>query len=146
MKISEQTSRSGEIAYEFTDDIFNAKLPHSRGNQYYQDIEPQETDNYVKPSELDAKLIQAWNEKVPNACQRDYIYYNMSKANPSKGLLDINIREKLLKFKIDPTYLDNLSMSTSDTDNDPKFNSGFRKEKAAMTTEEIYQHMWTDIS
>lgn len=141
MKISGQKSRSGELNYEFIDDIFKAESIQSRGAHYDENVEPDEAECYLKPSELNPKLIQAWNEKVPNACQRDYVYYNMNKSNPSRGILDIYIREKLLKFKIDPSYLDRLS---NDGDGDPKFKSGFSKKKAPMGVEEIYDNLWTD--
>lgn len=141
MKVAGQKSRSGEVNYEFVDDVFKAESLQSRGNHYDQNVEPDETENYLKPSELDPKLIQAWNEKVPNACQRDYIYYNMNKANASRGVLDIYIREKLLKFKIEPSYLDRLS-----TDGEPKFNTDFTKKKASMSVQEIYDNLWTDGS
>ncbi len=143
MKVSGQKSRSGELNYEFVDDVFKAESPQSRGTHYDENVEPNEAECYLKPSELNPKLIQAWNEKVPNACQRDYIYYNMSKANPSRGILDIYIREKLLKFKIEPSYLDRLS---SDSDGDPKFKTDFRKEKAPMSVQELYDNLWTDGS
>jgi len=65
------------------------------------DLEATEDLNKYVSKDVVATAINAWREfkNVPNACQRDYIYYGINKTN-TPGTLNRNIREKLYRFRI----------------------------------------------
>ena len=60
-----------------------------------------------------ATAINAWREfkNVPNACQRDYIYYGINKTN-TPGSLNRNIREKLSDLELVLLHLEESQMPT----------------------------------
>lgn len=62
-----------------------------------------------------ATAINAWREfrNVPNACQRDYIYYGINKTN-TPGSLNRNIREKLYRFRISATAFGRIADADGD--------------------------------
>ena len=61
----------------------------------------EDLEAYVNGSEIMSSVKDAWNEfkNVPNAYQRDYIYYGITKEN-KPGTLNRYIREKLYRFRI----------------------------------------------
>ena len=143
LRVANKATRAGCATYEFIDEIYNGKLnPQTRHSSFDQNVE--ETDNsefYVKASELHPSIIKAWEEfkNVPKAYARDYIYYNINKTN-QPGELNGNFRESLYKFRIFPSWLTNISDQEG---KDPKLNTSFSEKKRYLTNDEIVNRMWT---
>ena len=144
LKVSNVNSRSGERTYEFIDEVFDGTkdfTPNSRHSDFDQNVEPTEDLNkYVSGDELLTSVIEAWKEfkDIPQAFQRDYVYYGITKAN-KPGILDRNIREKLFRFRIVPAKFGYIA----DCDSDPKL-INTSQPKRYLTNEEIIQKIWTD--
>ena len=87
-----------------------------------------------------SSVKDAWNEfkNVPNAYQRDYIYYGITKEN-KPGTLNRYIREKLYRFRIAA----NAYSAINDPTQDPTLQDT-QKNKGYLTNEEIIQKIWTD--
>lgn len=145
LKVKNANTRSGEATYEFISDAFDGskriEKPVTR-DSYYDVAIDEETD-------LDAGLpkkmipdicIQAWEElgNVPNAFQRDYIYYNINKTN-QPGTLNRNIREKIFRFRVSTKSVYDY---IKDQD-DPNLQDCSQK-KRYLTVEEIKQRIWTE--
>lgn len=62
------------------------------------------SSDFVPESAIDPLLIKAYSEfedkSIDGACQRDYVYYGMSKSNTDHGVYRGYIREQLYRFKI----------------------------------------------
>ncbi len=143
VKLSKAVTRSGDVTYEFISDVFNPEKnrPQTR-NKYEDPLEITEIQSpFATAVQLDSTIINAWKEckDVPNAYDRDYIYYGISKTNPS-GPLNRNMRESLFKFRINP----NLFTTIADqAEKDPSLGQT-SKESGKLTTEEIVQNVWKD--
>lgn len=143
LKVANTNARSGEVAYEFVSDAFDGsiKSPQTRHNDFDIDFEPTEDlDKKVDKSEILPSVIKAWEEfkNVPNAYQRDYVYYGITKAN-TPGTLNRNIREKLYRFRINPSVFGKIA----DSSQDPKLNDPSQG-KRYLENWEILQRIWTD--
>lgn len=130
-------TRSGERTFAFKYPEFdkrnNPKELQTRGRAWHHDeIELPVTEfvgNFVPASDIDPLVIGAYNEfkdgSIPNACQRDYIYYGMGKSNRDNGVLNNGIRERLYRFRFEPqTY-----KSMTDEDKDPKLSGRIEKKE-----------------
>lgn len=143
MKVSSVKTRSGEATYEFLSDAFDGSKRKLQTRHYEEDINLQPTEDleaYVNGSEIMSSVKDAWNEfkNVPNAYQRDYIYYGITKEN-KPGTLNRYIREKLYRFRIAANAYSAINNPTQDpTLQDTQKNKGY------LTNEEIIQKIWTD--
>ena len=143
MKVSSVKTRSGEATYEFLSDAFDGSKRKLQTRHYEEDINLQPTEDleaYVNGSEIMSSVKDAWNEfkNVPNAYQRDYIYYGITKEN-KPGTLNRYIREKLYRFRIAA----NAYRANNDPTQDPTLQDT-QKNKGYLTNEEIIQKIWTD--
>ena len=143
MKVSSVKTRSGEATYEFLSDAFEGSKRKLQTRHYEEDINLQPTEDleaYVNGSEIMSSVKDAWNEfkNVPNAYQRDYIYYGITKEN-KPGTLNRYIREKLYRFRIAA----NAYSAINDPTQDPTLQDT-QKNKGYLTNEEIIQKIWTD--
>ena len=143
MKVSSVKTRSGEATYEFLSDAFDGSKRKLQTRHYEEDINLQPTEDleaYVNGSEIKSSVKDAWNEfkNVPNAYQRDYIYYGITKEN-KPGTLNRYIREKLYRFRIAA----NAYSAINDPTQDPTLQDT-QKNKGYLTNEEIIQKIWTD--
>ena len=144
MKVSSINTRSGEATYEFVSDAFNGtKKIQTRHYDADNDLEPTEDLNkYISKNakEIIPAVTKAWQEfkNVPNAYQRDYIYYGIDKTN-APGTLNRNIREGLYRFRISANAFGKIA----DSDNDPKLQN-VTQGKRYLSNEEILQKIWTD--
>lgn len=141
MKVAGINTRSGEATYEFVSDAFDgANKVQTRLSDTETDLEATvDLDSYVN-KDVVATAVKAWQEfkDVPNAYQRDYIYYGIDKTN-MPGTLNKNIREELYRFRINANAFGNIV----DADDDPKL-EGYTQEKRYLSNEEILQKIWTD--
>ena len=143
MKVSSVKTRSGEATYEFLSDAFDGSKRKLQTRHYEEDINLQPTEDleaYVNGSEIMSSVKDAWNEfkNVPNAYQRDYIYYGITKEH-KPGTLNRYIREKLYRFRIAA----NAYSAINDPTQDPTLQDT-QKNKGYLTNEEIIQKIWTD--
>ena len=143
MKVSSVKTRSGEATYEFLSDAFDGSKRKLQTRHYEEDINLQPTEDleaYVNGSEIMSSVKDAWNEfkNVPNAYQRDYIYYGITKEN-KPGTLNRYIREKLYRFRIAA----NAYSAINDPTQDPTLQDT-QKNKGYLTNKEIIQKIWTD--
>lgn len=143
MKVSSVNTRSREATYEFLSDAFDGSKRKPQTRHYEEDINLQPTEDleaYVNGSEIMESVKNAWNEfkNVPNAYQRDYIYYGITKEN-KPGTLNRYIREKLYRFRIAA----NAYSAINDPTQDPTLQNT-QKNKGYLTNEEIIQKIWTD--
>lgn len=143
MKVASVNARSGGATYEFVNDAFDgSNKAQTRHSDTDNDLEATEDLNgYVNKDVVDTS-IKAWQEfkDVPNAYQRDYIYYGIDRTN-TPGTLNRNIREKLYRFKINA----NAFKKIANADNDPKLQE-YTQNKRYLSNEEILQKVWTDGS
>lgn len=143
LMVTNANARSGEVTYEFIDEVFDGakNRPQARHSDFDIDFQPTEDlGKYVAKSEIMPSIIKAWEEfkNVPNACQRDYIYYGITKAN-TPGTLNRNIREKLYRFRINATAFGKIADSNQDSQlNNPS------QTKRYLSNDEILRQIWTD--
>ena len=141
MKVTSINTRSGEATYEFISDAFDgSKKVQTRHYDADNDLEATEDLNKYVSKDVVATAINAWREfkNVPNACQRDYIYYGINKTN-TPGTLNRNIREKLYRFRISATAFGRIA----DADGDQRLQN-LTQAKRYLSNEEILQKIWTD--
>lgn len=141
MKVASVNARSGGATYEFANDAFDgSKRVRTRHSETDNDLETTEDlDRYVD-KEVVATSVKAWQEfeDVPNAYQRDYIYYGIDKTNTPRTL-NRNIREKLYRFRINAYAFGKIASA----DNDPGLQE-YTQNKRSLSDEEILQKIWTD--
>lgn len=122
---------AGRLSYEFIDDAFDKRL---------------NTKSSPATSTINKKLIvDAWTEfgVDPNYWQRDYIYYNMTKANPAQATINPQIREYIEMIKFEPSIIPIISDQTGDPflKNDHVHKSDDRN---PLTFAQISRALWTD--
>lgn len=144
MKVVNANTRSGEATYAFIDEAFDGskrvEMPTTRHSEYDVTIDiPDDLDAGIPASDLPDICIKAWNElkDVPNACQRDYIYYNIDKNN-KPGVLNRNIRERIYRFR-----LNNTGTYSSIQDQDDPTLTDYTQAKRYLTNDEIRKKIWT---
>lgn len=142
MKVSNVNTRSGEVSYEFISEVFDGSKRKPQTRHYDKDIDlpTEEPNDYVDAEEIEQSVKDAWHEfkDVPNAFQRDYIYYGITKEN-KPGTLNRLIREKLYRFRIN----ENVYSSMTDQTQDPTL-TNTTKEKTQMSNAEIIKNIWTE--
>lgn len=144
MKVVNANTRSGEATYQFIDEAFDGSKRIEKPTTRHSDSDvtvdiPDDLDAGVPESEIPDICIKAWNElkDVPNAYQRDYIYYNIGKSN-KPGTLNRNIRERIYRFR-----LNNKEVYSSIQDQDDPKLQDYTQEKRYLTIDEIRQKIWT---
>lgn len=108
LRVSNARTRSSEATYEFTHKEFDNTNIQTRANRkwHYDPVLMPVTgsSDFVPESAIDPLLIKAYSEfedkSIDGACQRDYVYYGMSKSNTDHGVYRGYIREQLYRFKI----------------------------------------------
>lgn len=118
-------TKSGEFQYSFVSPVFDGsrREAKTRGGLWGskdETLENNESPNgelwsagynlvpYNELSLISPRSIAAYNEFGTgwnNACQRDYIYYDMSRTNSDNGVLRIHERELLYRFSLTPSAL-----------------------------------------
>ncbi len=125
MVVSAKT-KSGDIQYAFKYPEYDgSQRILSKGRDWHEDdidLGAEIVDNFVPAKDIDPLVIKAYEEfkaNMPlNACQRDYIYYGLSKSNPDTGILNTAICERLYRFRLHPNTYEKIS----DGDKDDKLN------------------------
>lgn len=145
LKVKNINTRSGEATYEFISDAFNGskriERPTTRHSEYDIAVDTEENlDAYIPQKEIPDICIKAYEEfkNVPNAYQRDNIYYNINKSN-NPGYLDRNIRDRIYRFRINA----NAYSKIAEQDKDPKLQN-HTEHKRKLTVDEIRKKIWTD--
>lgn len=130
-----------QYAYEFISDAYNRELTPETKSDGVINLNPADADNFLPASEVDASIVQAYQEskKNPYALDRDYIYYGLSQAHPKDGTLNPNIRESIYKFKIDFRKYTNIA----DQSEDPRLQDVENK-ISELTNSQIINRIWTD--
>lgn len=145
LRISNTATRTIDgIGYEFISDAYDGskRKPQTRDSDFYHPLE--ETENLDKPisaSEIPDYVIKAYQEfkNIPSACQRDYIYYGITKDN-KPGNLNMNIREKLYRFRISENAF---TVISDDEIRDPHLSGTFDREGSYYSDAELLQKIWT---
>ena len=144
LKVANANTRSGEATYEFVDDAFDGskRAPQTRHSDRDDYLEtPQDLTLGTNKSEFKTPIVEAWTEfkNVPDASQRDYIYYGLTKAN-KPGKLNRNIREELYRFRIEANVFSSISNQKG---KDPELKDA-SQEKRYLTNDEILKKIWTE--
>lgn len=153
LRISNARTKSSGTTYEFThkefDNTNNIQTRANRNWHYDPVIMPVEgCSDFVPESDIDPLLKNAYIEFANNApddaCQRDYIYYGMSKNNPDHGRLRSYIRERLYRFKITKGAYGKIC----DQDEDPRLHETIDVigRKNSYDSTELYDIIWTQGS
>lgn len=148
IRVVSEPTKGGEGTYEFVDEAFDgSKNALTKATWYDQtwDYNTDGSSDFVDESLLDDLVIGAWNEfgdGWENAMHRDYIYYGMSKTKTTGGELNPLIREKILRFKINPSA----ASSMIDPGKDPQFNSEVTiwKKENELKGNDIQKMLWSD--
>ena len=139
--VTSAATKGGDFTYDFVDPVFNGTIPDTKGVtpvDSYIDLPVEEQSDYVPASMLDSRVIQAYNlfKGHDEGAQRDYIYYGMTPTKTT-GVLNNHIRERILRFKIEPS--ENLFEVE-----DPGLSDPITVKKAPLSNEEIIAKAWTD--
>lgn len=138
-------TRSGDCSYHFISDAFDASLNNiqtrvDRDNYYEQLYDIEEVGNYLSASELDSKVIAAYNEfgEMPGRYHRDYIYYGITNEN-SSGIYNNYYKEYIYKIKFSNANGGGLYDTTSGDYIDGHFPEPITKyrEKNKLTIDEL---------
>ncbi|QZT35624.1 hypothetical protein K5X82_09840 [Halosquirtibacter xylanolyticus] len=122
MEVKTPATKSSQAIYSFKYDQFNPAYYNTKTKSRAW-IEPTNMANkhwttygkylYVEESEIDPRIIKAYNENDNNLCQREYIYYNLDKNHRSFNHDNLNnkIRERIYAMQITYNGLEYLSKS-----------------------------------
>lgn len=147
MTVSAQT-KAGEPVFDFAYPEFNNTVS-TKGREWgYQTVNlyPEILTDFVPLSDIDAGLVSSvekWREEnLPNACQRDYFCYGMSKDNPDSGSFNNSIREQLYRFRLSPS----LYYTIADQDGDPTLSEmkEFVGKNNVPTWQQLKEMAWSD--
>lgn len=149
MKVVGNTRANGkeELTYDYAEEFFKPQGgTRARGDGTHSDIanDTLPSSNYVPSSMLHPLVVEAYNlckDDFYNL-QRDYIYYGLSKNKPTNGKLKYGIKERLVKFKIDPKVLDRMSDYKNNLDKDPYLNDEVFVKKHPLSVEEVVKRIW----
>ncbi|MDC1105344.1 hypothetical protein OAT16_01485 [Prolixibacteraceae bacterium] len=154
-------TKSSEAKYDFKYEQFNPTLNTSTKSRVW--IEPTYKDNkhwtvydpyfYLEESDIDPRLIKAYNENVDGLSHREYMYYNLDKNHRLFEHKDLNtkIRERIYAIQITKAGLKAFSNHTKEN-NDPSINGMIgtgvgtndrivvRKEK--FRGQDLYDRLW----
>lgn len=140
-------TKSGEYEYDFISDSYNGTIT-TKVDPVYEETElPTEVcDNYCSSDKISPSAIAAWNEfkNYPAGCERDYIYYGQTQTNHS-GTLNTRVRDRILRFRIDPQIYESLCDDTSD--GDPVFGDVIEEKSwngSGLSAETLKTKIWKD--
>ena len=143
-------TKSGELIFDFKHKEFDRSLePVTRGRAWYEDdidLSYNAISDFVPTSDIDPLVINAYYEFGQNysgaGCQRDYIYYGMSKTNQNNGILNENIREQFYRFKINTSAYEKMS----DQNPDPSLSDPITKygKSHQLSAEDLMKRIWSD--
>lgn len=152
LRVSNARTRSSEATYEFTHKEFDNTNIQTRANRkwHYDPVLMPVTgsSDFVPESAIDPLLIKAYSEledkSIDGACQRDYVYYGMSKSNTDHGVYRGYIREQLYRFKISKGAYGFIA----DQNDDPKLHETIDVigRKNSKDSTELYNDIWTEGS
>lgn len=132
------------VGYEFISDAYDGSKRKAQTRDSYFDVNLEAKENvnaYVNGSLIKLNAVkEAFKEfkDHPTACQRDYIYYGMTKEKPS-GTLKKEIAESLFRFRIEKDAYASITNSSKD----PTLQET-SIEKRYYTNEEVLKNIWTD--
>lgn len=143
LKVTAATKAAGTslYSYEFISDAFNGQLRPLTKSESDINLNPEVADDFMPASSIDPSIVQSYEESKinPAALDRDYIYYGLSKTHPKDGVLNVNIRETLYKFKIDFRKYSTIA----DQGEDPHLQNVVHR-KGPLTNAEIIKSIWTN--
>lgn len=153
LKVANTKTKSSEATYEFTHEEFdNTNNVQTKANRkWHYDPVPLPVEgcsDFVPGSDIDPLLKNAYEEFADNApedaCQRDYVYYGMSKSNTTHGVLRNYIRERIYRFKFSPASFNLIS----DQPEDPTLHETVDVigRKNSLDAEALYKMIWTEGS
>lgn len=145
--ISSTRSGNATLQYNFADPAYDGTKVVQTRSSYYEEknTEPApEINPYLKSEQLDSKCIEAFNLAKNNSylIDREYIYYNLSPQNPTNGILDPNVREKIYMFKVSPSQY--IHIIDGEIGEDPKLKDHVYYKKDHPSTEQIAKELWTN--
>ncbi|KGE15853.1 hypothetical protein [Sphingobacterium deserti] len=133
----------GSTSYDYTflDPVYDGRLKTKGaididGRKYgYRD------DQIISPSIIVQRAFDEFGTD-PFYWQRDYIYFNLTKAQPQRGRFNEHVREYIDRIKVDPRILSTII----DHPNDPRLTSFEIKSnsKNPLSWAEIVRRLWTD--
>lgn len=148
MRYNGQT-KAGEQAYEFASPVFDGeKNVETKGRAWYDEdiyLSYETIGDFVPASEIDPLVVRAYQEFGNSysgpGCQRDYVYYSMTKANDDHGVYNNYIRERFYRFKINPKGVKKLC----DEANDPTFKDEIKTEGKhhELSEEQLLKEIWS---
>lgn len=140
-----RTAQGEELEYDYADEAFRPKSA-TRSHNHYKDFDngTAAKEPYVPAEELDPLVIEAYNKKTEKSLDRDYIYYGLCEEKPTNGELRANVREKLLRFRVNPNCLDQISDGKSDLDGDPYLEREVYHQKSELSIDEVIKRIWHD--
>lgn len=155
MKVVEGSSstRTENLHYDFIDPAFDGTKENQTRSSYYTEKNNEsapEEKPYLKKGQLDSRCIEAYSlfKNSNTLLDREYIYYNLSPKNPTNGVFNSHIREKLYMFKVDPTKYNELVDKDSDSKSvDPlliEYKNAKLYKKTHPSTEQIAKDLWQD--
>lgn len=145
LRVSNAATRTVDgVGYEFISDAYDGSKRKAQTRDSYFDVNleaKEDVDAYVNGNLIKLNTVkEAYKEfkDHPTACQRDYIYYGMTKDKKS-GILNKNIAESLFRFRIEKDAYSSITNSSRD----PRLQE-ISVEKRYFTNEEILRNIWTD--
>ena len=165
--IASPATKSGEISYNFIDDVFDAsKNEIATKNNWYsgnyssswvEGQNPEDNSDIMSAADLNRlnpDIIKAYNmfEDDPYAVPNDYIYYGMT-PNSHEGRLKNNVMSRLIRFKIEPkqfNYIFDDEYGEGERHKDTNFTDYFKTDDnghgvgAQPSISTIYSKLWAD--
>ena len=121
------STKAGDVQYAFISPVFDGRLAETKGNfrhtgqQTSWNVGTSAEDSSDEISVADLNRIapeaaRAYHEfkGVFNSAQRDYCYYGMTKTK-TNGTFNNNIRDRLFRFQVDPSALQAINDTPSNT-------------------------------
>ena len=124
MKVVSPATKGGCIQYAFVDDAFDGSLgtieTKAKTNPVNWDYDTSGESVFEEAQKIDSKVVAAYEEfkDTPNAAQRDYIYYGLTKEKPIDGDYKSSVKEYLYRFRINPAVISTIFDSKP---KDPEF-------------------------
>ena len=149
MKVVSPATRGGCIQYAFVDDAFDGSLgtieTKAQTNTVNWDYDTSGESVFEEAQKIDSKVVAAYEEfkDTPNAAQRDYIYYGLTKEKPIDGDYKSSVKEYLYRFRINPAVISTIFDSKP---KDPEFVDTYSvkrdKNRLKPDKNEIQSHLW----
>lgn len=112
------STKAGNVQYEFISPVFDGRSANTKGVKTWFECESGNLDNTDTISASDLNRIapdaaRAYHEfkGMYAAAQRDYCFYGMT-AKSAKGAFNNNVKDRLFRFKVDPSALQIINDTT----------------------------------